>query len=144
MSDINDPNVVSGLYDNYNETQREILAIEIKKTRNKLFTIAIVILILDFLAMMMAYKGVESEMLLYIIIVPLIVVGLAFLAIKEPIVAIVITAIIIIGLWILAAVQTGGRAAITGWIGKAIIVYLLIAGFQSAREAQRIKKELGA
>ena len=56
MSDINDPNVVSGLYDNYNETQREILAIEIKKTRNKLFTIAIVILILDFLAMMMVYK----------------------------------------------------------------------------------------
>ena len=144
MSDINDPNVVSGLYDNYNETQREILAIEIKKTRNKLFTIAIVILILDFLAMMMVYKGVESEMLLYIIIVPLIVVGLAFLAIKEPIVAIVLTAIIIIGLWILAAVQTGARAAITGWIGKAIIVYLLIAGFQSAREAQRIKKELGA
>ena len=35
-----------------------------------------------------------------------------------------------------------GLAAISGWLGKTIVIYLLIAGFQSAREAIRIKKEL--
>ena len=34
---VNQPeeNVVSGLYENYSETQKEILDIEIRKTRNK-------------------------------------------------------------------------------------------------------------
>jgi hypothetical protein len=31
---------------------------------------------------------------------------------------------------------------LAGWLGKAIIIYLVIAGFQNATEAKRIKKEL--
>jgi hypothetical protein len=134
-------NVVSGLYDNYNETQREILAIETKKTRNKLISIAIVIFALDLIALMMINR-VMSETLLMIIIVPVVILALAFLSIKEPMVAMIIAAVIIVGLWVVAVINTGGMAAISGWLGKAVIIYLLIAGFQNAREAQRIKKEL--
>ena len=69
-------------------------------------------------------------------------VGLAFLAMKEPLLTMIIAALIIVAVWIYIIAMNGSQAAITGWLGKAILVYLLIAGFQSAREAQRIKKEL--
>ncbi len=143
MTDFNgEENVVSGLYDNYNETQRDILAIETKKTRNKLISIAIVIFVLDLIALMMVNQ-LMGETFLMIIIVPIVILALAFLSIKEPLVAMIIAAVIIIGLWVVAIINTGGMAAISGWLGKAVIIYLLIAGFQNAREAQRIKKELG-
>ena len=143
MTDFNgEENVVSGLYDNYNETQRDILAIETKKTRNKLISIAIVIFVLDLIALMMVNQ-LMGETFLMIIIVPAVILALAFLSIKEPLVAMIIAAVIIIGLWVVAIINTGGMAAISGWLGKAVIIYLLIAGFQNAREAQRIKKELG-
>jgi hypothetical protein len=134
-------NIVSGLYDGYQDTQKEILEIEIRKTKNKLFTIAAVVFGFDLLALLAA-NLVDANTLLYIAIIPAIMIGLAFLAMKEPMLAMIIAALIIVAVWIYIIAMTGSRAAITGWLGKAILVYLLIAGFQSAREAQRIKKEL--
>ena len=115
---------------------------EIRKTKNKLFTIAIVIFLLDLLALMMA-SNLNPVMIAWVTLVPAIIAGLAFLAIKEPMLAMVIGAVIVGGLWIYAIISTGGLAAVSGWISKAVIVYLFIAGFQNAREAQRLKKELG-
>ena len=134
-------NSESGLFDGYQDTQKEILAIEIRKTKIKLFTIAVVIFGFDLLALL-TINLVNATTLLIIAIVPLIMVGLAFLAIKEPLLAMIVAAVIIVGLWIYVIAKTGSQVAITGWLQKAILVYLLIAGFQNAREAQRIKKEL--
>ena len=134
-------NVVSDLYDNYNETQKEILAIEIRKTKNKLISIAIVIFAFDLFSLLVI-NAVSPATLVWILIIPLILAGLAFLSVKEPLAAMIIGAVIIVGLWVYTIVATGGRAAISGWIGKAIIIYLLIAGFQNAREATKIKSEL--
>jgi hypothetical protein len=142
MSDPRDEsNVVSEMYDNYEEVQKEILSIEIRKTRNKLISIAIVIFAFDLLVLLIA-DLVTATTLGVILIFPAIITGLAFLSIKEPLIAMIIAAIIIAGLWIYTIIILGGRAAVSGWIGKAIIVYLLIAGFQNAMEAARIKKEL--
>jgi hypothetical protein len=140
---INQPgdHIVSDLYENYSETQKEILAIEIRKTRIKLFTIAGVIFLFDFLAIYMA-NTFTLPVFLWILIFPVIIAGLAFLATKEPLTAMIICAVIIIGLWLYAIITTGGRAALTGWFGKALIIYLIFAGFQNAREANRIKNEL--
>ncbi len=134
-------NVVSGIYDGYQETQKEVMAIEIKKTRAKLFTIAAIVFVFDFLALAMVDLIIPRTIFI-ISIVPLAMVGLALLSMKEPMLAIVLAAIIMIGLWIYIIYRTGGQGAISGWLGKAIIIYLLIAGYQSAREAHRIKKEL--
>jgi hypothetical protein len=142
---INQPeeNVVVGLYDNYHETQKEILAIEIRKTRNKLITIAVVILIFDLIALS-AMNAISLQSMIVISILPAIIIGLAFLAIKEPLIAMIIAALLIVGLWIYSVILTGGLSAVSGWLGKAIIIYLLFAGFQNATEATRIKKELKA
>ena len=141
QQDPQEENIVSGIYDNYQETQKEILAIEIKKIRNKLFTLAIIFFLSDLLQLV-ASDAVNLYTLIIIAVIPLFFVGLAFLALKEPMLSMVLCAVIIGGIWIYVAVITGGMAAISGIIVKGIVVYLVIAGFQSAIEAQKIKKEL--
>jgi hypothetical protein len=134
-------NIVSDIYDNYRETQKEIYNIEIRKTRNKLFTLAILIFAMDFIALNIM-NAVNFQTLIIISIVPVLFIGLAFLALKEPLLAMIVAVVVIVGFWVYAAIQSGGMSAISGWIVKAVVIYLIIAGFQNAREAQRIKKEL--
>ncbi len=132
---------ISDLYENYTETQKEILQIELKKTRTNLFTIALVIFAFDFFALALANLLVLNALLI-ICVVPLVMTGLAFLSMKEPLLAMILAATIILGIWVYIMIQAGVQAGMMGWFSKAIIVYLVIAGFQNATEAQRIKKEL--
>jgi len=133
---------VSGYYENYSETQKEVLATEIRRTRNSLYTLAAIVFASDLLGLFMLDIFVWQSILV-ILIVPVILVGLSFLASKEPLTAIIIASAIIIGVWVYTIIQLGAGAAITGWLVRAIIIYFLIAGFQHAREAMRIRKELG-
>lgn len=135
-----DENVVSDLFDDYSETQKEILALEIRKTRNKLLAVAALIFFFDLFALLLA-NALTVQTLLWILVVPAVIGALAFLALKEPLAAMIIASVLIVGLWVYVIIITGGLAAITGWVAKAIIIYLLIAGFQHAREAARIKRE---
>lgn len=138
-----DPNEEPGLFDNFQETQKEVLEIELVKTRNKLFTIAGVFFIFDVISLSML-NLLTTQAFLYILILPAIMVGLAFLALKEPMLAMIIASVIVLALWIYTISILGARGAITGWLGKAIVIAILLGGFQSAREAQKIKKELKA
>lgn len=133
--------VVAGLYEGYSDTQKDIMEVEKRRTRNKLISLAILIFLMDLLGLAIL-NAVQPQTLLYIAVIPVIFTGLAFLALKEPMLAMIIAAIILLGAWTYTIVVTGARAAITGWLTKAIAIYLLIAGFQSAREVQRIKREL--
>jgi hypothetical protein len=135
-------NSVSGYYEGYSDTQKEVLATEIRRTRNTLFTIAAIILAGDIIGLL-ALDAFVFRAILIVLVVPAILIGLGFLAMKEPLTAVIIAAIIIVGIWVYTIVVTEGRAAIMGWLVKAVIIYFLIAGFQHAREAMRIKKELG-
>jgi len=147
MIEPNDPNVqqpedsVSGLYENYSDTQKEVMAIEIRKTRNVLFTLAAIIFASDLLGLLLV-NDVSLQTLLVILVVPAIYFGLAFLATKEPLTAIIIGAVIILGVWIYMIALLGAKGAVMGWLVKAAIIYFLIAGLQHAKEATRIKKEL--
>jgi hypothetical protein len=140
---VNQPgeNIVSEQYDNYTDTQKEVFAIEIRKTRNKLISIAIVIFVFDLLALLIG-NALSLQTFLGILVIPVIISGLALLAVKEPLVAMIIASVIIVGIWAYTIIVIGGSAVVSGWIGKAIIIYLIIAGFQHAVEATRIKKEL--
>jgi len=133
--------VPGGIMDSYSDTQKEILAIETRKTRNKLFIIATAILIFDLFALFMA-NAVNGTTLLFIVIVPLIFVGLAFLAIKEPLLAMILGAIVIVALWVFSFVQYGNRSLISGILVKAVLITLLFSGFQNAIEANKVRKEM--
>jgi uncharacterized membrane protein len=136
-------NVVSDLFDDYSETQRELLIIESKKVRNKLFAISVIFFISVLITL--GISGMPIRYALFdLLLFPAIIFGLGFLAMKEPLVAVSIAAVIVIGLWVLQIVLVGGEAAIRGFLVKGIIIYMLIAGFQSGKEAHRIRKELNS
>ena len=137
----NPENVVADYYDGQAEVQKEVLAIEVRKTRNMLFTLAVIVFAADLLALVIA-NAVMMETIIVIAIVPLVLIGLAFLATREPLTAMIIAAAIIVGIWIYNIIITAGAAAIMGWLIKAVLAYMIFAGFQHAREAVRIKKEL--
>ena len=127
--------------DSYADTQKEILVIETRKTRNKLFIIAAVILISDLLALFMA-NAVNATTLVVIGIVPLVFVGLAILALKEPLLAMILGAAVIVALWLFMFVQFGNPSLISGLLVKAVLITLVISGFQNAIEANRVRKEM--
>jgi len=142
MSNIPDSEQLSGgIMDSYSDTQKEILAIETRKTRNKLFIIAAVIMISDLLALFMA-NAFNAATLLAIGIVPLIFVGLALLATKEPLLAMVLGAAMIVALWVFMFVQFGNRSLISGLLVKAVLITLVFSGFQNAIEANKVRKEM--
>jgi hypothetical protein len=77
-----------------------------------------------------------------ILLFPVIFLALGFLSVKEPMVAIVLGMVIMIGFWVYIVVAIDVSYLLKGWLGKAIIIYLLFAGLQNAREAHRIRQEL--
>ena len=130
-----------GLFDTDKEMLREIYQIEIRSIRNKLLTIAGVILLFDILALLMA-DAMVPEAILVVLVIPALYTGLAFLALKEPMTAVIIGIVLIAGIWIYQAVTMGAIALFSGWLAKAIIIYLLLAAFRAAKEASRVKKQL--
>ena len=141
-SEDSEQHVVTDIFDDYNDTQRHVLVIETNKAKSKLFTIAIVLFISILIGLMIA-KTPISYALFDLLVIPGVIFGLGFLAIKEPLVAVSIAAVIIIGLWVLQVVLLGGIALVSGWLVKAIVIYLLISGFLSAKEAHKIRREIG-
>ena len=135
------PSDAPGLFDKDIETLQEIFIIESRKTRNKLLTAAIVIAGFDMIAYARA-DLLNLENLFWIVLVPVILVALAFLALKEPIVAILLAMGILAAIWIIIAVTSGLASLLSGWLAKSILIYLLLAGLQNAREAARVKKEM--
>jgi hypothetical protein len=136
-----DENVVSDLFDDYNDTQRELLAIETRKVRSKIFTIAVIFFLSVLLSIAIANIPLNAA-LIDLFIIPGVLLGLGFLANKEPMVAISIAGVIVIGLWVLQIAVLGAEHLLRGLLVKGIIVYLIIAGFQSAKEAHKIKRDL--
>ena len=135
------PSVVTEEYERYQETQKEIMEIEIKKTRNMLWILAAVFLGINVIALLQLGVSI-SDFWLEIMIIPAVLAGLGFMAIKEPLVATIIATVIIGGLWIYNVVLLGSIAIVSGWLWKGIIIYLIIACFQHARLANKIKREL--
>jgi hypothetical protein len=133
--------ILSDEYERYNETQKEIMEMEIKKTRNTLWILATVFLVIQLIAIAQLELSI-SDLWLEILLFPVILAGLGFLAIKEPMVAVVVAGLLIFGLWIYNVILLGGIAIISGLLWKGIIISVYIVCFQHANTATKIKKEL--
>lgn len=139
----NDQDVISGYYENYKETQAYIFATDSKKVRNTLIWIGAILFVGDFLALALT-DLISGETILYASVFPVIYILFAFLALKQPRLAIILgflvfAAIIGITFW-----AYGSRSLIKGALAKAIILYLLFAGLQSAKTAEQAKRELNS
>lgn len=141
MNPVPDNETTPGLFDEYSTTQKEILAMETKKTRNKLFSIAAVIFIADLIALV-SLNAINLTTLLIISVVPVIAIGLAFLSSKEPLLSMIIISVILSAAWIYNFIQMGNESLTQGVLVKLIVIALIFAGFQNAAEAHRIRKEM--
>lgn len=133
--------VVSDMYEGYQSVQQELLLIKAKKTRNTLLILAVVIWASEFLALTVAGL-VMANTILIISVIPAIIAGMGFLAMKEPLVAAIVSALLIAGAWIYVASIGGVATLLQGWLVKTIIIFLIISSFQHAAEHHRVRREL--
>ena len=133
--------IVQDIYDNYTETQKEIYSLETKKTRKVIITMAIIIFLVDLLAVS-RQDGLNIQTVSIVLIVPAIFIGLAFLAMREPMIAILLSSLILLAIWAYAVIILGPSGLISGWLIKSVLIFLMFAGIQNARTAQAIKREL--
>jgi hypothetical protein len=130
------------IFDSFEEVNKFTYYAELKKVRSRLLTIALLLFLSDLLGMLVS-DLLTVQLLLWSLIIPAIIASLAFLAFKEPLAAMIIATVIIAALWIYIVAMTGARGPIAGFLVKAIVIYLLATGISSAKNAQRLKKELG-
>ena len=133
--------IVQDIYDNYTEKQKEIYSLETKKTRKVIITMAIIIFLVDLLAVS-RQDGLNIQTVSIVLIVPAIFIGLAFLAMREPMIAILLSSLILLAIWAYAVIILGPSGLISGWLIKSVLIFLMFAGIQNARTAQAIKREL--
>lgn len=128
-----------------NPYDKEILAENLKydsnKVRNSLLIIAGILLLSDLLALSMA-NALNGTTLIYVLVVPVIFVALAFVAIAKPMLAMgaALTLFLLIIAYNIYAL--GARAIISGLLIKAVIVYFFVKGFSHAKEAETARKSL--
>ena len=129
------------IFDNYNELNRITYLTETRRVKSRLLTIALILFLSDVFGLLIS-DMLTFQLLLWSLFIPCIIASLAFLGIKEPLAAMIIATVIVAALWIYIIAILGARGAIAGFLVKIIVIYLLISGFKSAKEAQKAKKEL--
>jgi hypothetical protein len=139
----NEENIISEYYEGYQQTQAEIFERETKRVRRSVIIIGILLFASDFLGLAVS-DSITSTALLYIFIIPAVLVAIAMIFIRQPMLSAILATLIFLGIIILSIIAFGGLGAISGILVKAIIIYLLLAAFQSARTAEKAKKEMQA
>jgi hypothetical protein len=133
--------IVAGDYANYKQTQAEIFVQDAKRVRNTLITIGILFFASDLLTMAMT-NTITGADIAYSLIIPVIYFAFALLALKQPLLANILGMLVFAGVIVIMIWAYGGLGVISGMIIRAIIIYFLIAGFQSARSAEQARKEM--
>jgi hypothetical protein len=128
-----------------NSYDREIFEDNWKFFRNKtmrsIFFVAAIILGADLFALIVA-NLLDNLIILYVLIVPVIFAGLGIMARFRPLLASSLTAILYVAIVCYTVYQVGPTAIFAGWLVKAVIVYFLITGIQSAREAEEARRKM--
>jgi uncharacterized membrane-anchored protein len=123
------------------EVLKDNRAHSLKKLRNNLLVIAAMFLVSDVLALIRT-DSFGSIALLYALVFPVFFTGLAFLSSKSPYAALTIAIILLVAVVALNAYQLGAASLFSGWIWKVVVVYLMIASFRHAKEAEEARKKL--
>jgi hypothetical protein len=134
-------NIISDYYEGYQKLELQSAENQLRKTRNAIFAIAIVLFISDLITMA-ASDTFDITTLILSLIIAGVFVGLAFLTKKKPLTAIFIALALFIALWVLTIVVVGPQQIYRGILVRGIIIYFLITGIKHAREAERIRKQM--
>lgn len=134
-------NVISDYYHGYQKLELQSAETQIKKARNAIIAIAILIIIGN-LIVMAASDSFTTTGIIIMLGIAAVFTGLAFLTKRQPLTAIIIALVLFIALWVSDIVLAGIENIYKGIIVRVIILYFLIKGIKHAREAERIRKEI--
>jgi len=136
-----DQNVVSDYYQGYQQLELQSAETQIKKARNAIIAIAILIIIGN-LIVMAASNSFTTTGIIVMLGIAAVFTGLAFLTKRQPLTAIIIALVLFIALWVSDIVIAGVENIYKGIVVRVIILYFLIKGIKHAREAERLRKEM--
>jgi hypothetical protein len=128
-------------YEGYKETQIEVLAIHHKKLRNNFFIIGLVFLAVDMIGMAVS-NHVATTVILASLLMPILYAGLAFLSLKQAMMAVIIAIVLFALALILQVLVNGAGALLSGWLFKAVLVYLHISAYRYANDIRTTEKEI--
>ncbi len=114
------------------------------RTMKAIFMIAAIFFIGDLIGSFSSRAEFTGMVFIYIIFFPVIFMGLGFLARKNPMLAIVIAMILFAGIITINVIAYGGSSLFKGILIKAVVVYLLISGYNHAKDAAIAKENLAA
>jgi hypothetical protein len=135
--------VISDYYTGYQELNLQSAETMIRKSRNTIFVVAALVVVGN-LILMAATDSFNAYSLAITIVIAGIFIGLGLYTKKQPFTAIMIALVLYLLLWASDVVVGGVQYLYKGILVKGIILYFLIKGLQHAREAERIRRELGS
>lgn len=137
----NESSIISDQYDDHRQLAEETMKSDSKKACILLTVTAIVVFGFD----MLATYSLDIPILmvwLNIIPVPIGLIGLGLLAVKEPMVAVIIAALLVFALWIFNLVPLSPVVIEKGLTQKGIAIGLLFGAYMFANFATKEKREL--
>lgn len=133
-------NEISDYYEGVKKSEMQGHENGIKKARTALFVTAGLLLLGEIINA--STSGVEwTPLMIGIVAVEVgVFIALALWTKTKPFTAIVVGLILFILLWVLAIVLVGGRAAYSGIVVKAVIIFFLASALKPARAWENLKK----
>jgi hypothetical protein len=125
------------------EILQDNLKYDLKRTKNSLFIIAVVLLLSDILGLSMA-NALNGTTFVYVLVVPIIFVALGFAASVKPMIAMSVAAVLFVLIIAYNIYVLGARSIVSGLIVKAVLVYFFIKGFNHAKDAETAKRDLSS
>lgn len=128
-----------------NAYDRDILLDDLKygtsKTQKSILIIGAIFLVSDFISLSNAHL-LQGNNIIYMLLIPLMYAGLAFLAKFKPLLAIILATVLFTGIISMSIIAFGVATILNGLIMKAVIVYFILTGFRNANDAESARKKL--
>ncbi len=139
----NQPVSEDSIFENsyYNEVQKDIWLHERKKTAISLMTIGAILLIGDLLGLYIS-NALTTLTFLFLLVIPAIYFGLAYIARFKPMLAVVLGGCLFGLLLIYNIYLLGGRGIFNGWLIKAAVIFFIFKSFRHAKDAEEARKNL--
>jgi hypothetical protein len=133
--------IISEQYDHHKELAEEMMKSDSKKTGLLLFITAFIILGIDLWAVFSLEVPI-AMVWMSLFLVPVGLIGLGLLAIKEPMVAVVIAALLVGVFWIFNLFPLSPIVIVSGLIPKGVVIIVLFGAFMFANFAMKEKRDL--
>lgn len=141
MTPAPEESILTEYVDTQRDVQTHIWNDERRKARNKVWSAAAIFLIGDLVTLSMA-NVLNSQTLVASLVIPMILFGLGFWALANPMPAVITVSVLIVAIFAYQFYLIGWGSLLAGFIAKGALIYVLFAAWSNARHAQAARRQL--